>query len=80
MEDVVIGFGNVKNEVQKTVILQLSMIFDLFCVHLHLHFGMHTYLLNRSRITTSKRYEQKNIHWERAHNGADLSHSIFGLW
>ena len=38
------------------------------------------YLLNRSRITTSKRYEQKNIHWERAHNGADLSHSIFGLW
>ena len=79
--------GNVKNEVQKIVILQLSMIFELFCVHLHLHLGMHTYLLNmhtyllnRSRITTSKRYEQKNIHWERAHNGADFSHSIFGLW
>ena len=38
------------------------------------------YLLNRSRITTSKRCEQKNIHWERALNGADFSHSIFGLW
>lgn len=29
--------GNVKNEVQKIVILQLSMIFKLICVHLHLH-------------------------------------------
>ena len=36
--------GNVKNEVQKIVVLQFSMIFDLFCVFLLMHIKQREHL------------------------------------